>query len=787
MNYFIHTLDLKRLLQLLEALQRAGYTMTKLWGDFLRRFPLFLWLLRVLGIAVILGVLALTAFLGSIRYGAFGPLPTKEDLAGISNPLASEVYAADGTLLGRYYFEHRSNVRYKNISQHFVNALVATEDARYFQHHGVDLRAWSRVFFKSILQKDESSGGGSTISQQLAKNLYPRENGKYGKWSLVIHKLKEVFIAVRLENLYTKEEILEMYLNTVPFSENTYGIKVAAQRFFGVPTDSLTAEQSAVLVAMLKATTTYSPVSNPDKSLARRNLVLQQMQRYGYLTRMELDSLQQLPLGLNYSPLNHNAGMATYFREHLRLELKTLLNDYRKPNGMAYNLYTDGLKIYTTLDANMQNYAERAVKTHLAQLQKDFIQHLQGAPAWQNDTILILAKQQSPRYRRLQAEGYTLAQIDSIFVTPVKMKIFDWDGGEKRIFWSPLDSIKYYLSLLNAGFVAVEPATGAVKAWVGGPEYKYFKYDHVKSRRQVGSTFKPIVYATALERGVSPCVRVGNYLRTYPQYNYWTPKNADGKYGGVYNMEGALSNSINTVTVNLAVRMGSLNVARMAENLGMSAGVPAAPAIALGAHEASLLDMVKVYSTFANRGKRPELYYVRRIETARGKVVYQNWVDREQWQQPLTQDHADIMTHMLRSAVDKGTGKRLRYRYKFTNEMAGKTGTSQNHSDGWFVGYTPTLAAGVWVGGESPSVRFRDLHLGQGANMALPVFALFLQQLEKDEDYRQIFSAKFPSPSADVQELMTCSRSAAMKPKVDSTAASVKPVKQAGTPMLESK
>ncbi|MFN7117699.1 MAG: transglycosylase domain-containing protein, partial [Saprospiraceae bacterium] len=366
MNYLYNTLDLKRWLQWLEALQRWLYAAGKSWSNAVLKFPLLRWLLKMLGITVLLSAVAIIGFLLSIRFGAFGPLPTKEDLANIANPQASEVYAEDGALLGRYYFEQRSNIKYKNISPHFIHALVATEDARYFQHHGVDVRAWTRVFFKSVLQKDKSSGGGSTISQQLAKNLYPRED--YGKYSLIINKLKEVFIAVRLENLYTKEEILEMYLNTVPFSENTYGIKVAAQRFFGVTPDSLSAVQSAVLVAMLKATTTYSPVSNPEKSLERRNLVLSKMHKHNYLTINEVDSLQRLPLEIKYSPLNHNTGMATYFREHLRLELDSILKDYRKPNGMAYNIYTDGLRIYTTLDSKMQRYAENAVREHLAQL-----------------------------------------------------------------------------------------------------------------------------------------------------------------------------------------------------------------------------------------------------------------------------------------------------------------------------------------------------------------------------------------------------------------------------------
>ena len=680
MNNLINTLDLKRVLHGVYAMQHALYSARKRWGDFLRKYPFVLWLLRIFGIIVLLSAIAVTGFLMSIRNGAFGPLPTRADLENISNPLAAEVYAEDSTLLGRYFLEHRSNVRFDHISPHFINALIATEDARYFRHNGVDLRAWFRVFYKSILLKDDASGGGSTVTQQLVKNLYPRQD--YGKYALVINKLKEVFIAMRLERIYSKEEIMEMYLNTVPFSHNTYGIKVAAQRFFGVTPDKLTAEQSAVIVAMLKATTTYDPVLNPENSLERRNLVLNQMHKYGYLTTAEADSLQRLPLGLNFSPLNHNEGIATHFREHLRLELKKILADYRKPNGMAYNIYTDGLKIYTTLDANMQAYAEKAVQQHMAQLQKDFFKHLGNKPAWENDTVLVMAVRQSPRYRRLRAEGVEEAAIDSIFQMPIAMTIFDWEKGEIERIMSPLDSIRYYLSILNAGFMAMEPQTGSVKAWVGGIEHKYFKYDHVTSRRQVGSTFKPIVYATAISRGIAPCSYTGNYLRTYPQYQYWTPKNADSKYGGLYSMEGALINSVNTISVQMALRAGPIYVAKMAQELGISGDVPGVPAIALGAHEASLKDMVTVYSTFANRGKRPELRYIQRIETARGRVIYQNWIDRSSWKQPLTVDQADMINEMLQSAVDNGTGRRLRYRYQFTNEIAGKTGTSQNHSAG---------------------------------------------------------------------------------------------------------
>ncbi|MFN7117698.1 MAG: transglycosylase domain-containing protein [Saprospiraceae bacterium] len=741
-------------LQLPERLRQIVRRTQVRWNTFVETHPRLSWCLRLSSRLALLGTLLIITFLISIRLGAFGALPSPAVLAGISNPLASEVYAADGTLLGRYYFENRSNVKYENISPHFIHALVATEDARFFQHNGVDLRAWFRVFFKTILFKDRSSGGGSTLSQQLAKNLFPRHT--YGTNSLVITKLKEVFIAMHLENIYTKEEILEMYLNTVPFSENTFGIKVASQRFFGIMPDELTPDQAAVLVAMLKATAVYNPVTNPEKSLERRNLVLRQMAKYGYLSQGELDTLQEKDLSINYSPLSHNIGTATYFREHLRLELKKALQNYKKSDGSSYNLYTDGLKIYTTIDSKMQRYAESAVRAHLAKLQRDFIKHLDGAPAWENDTILLLAKQQSQRYQRMKAEGYSAKEIDAVFATPIPMTIFDWQQKEKKVKISPMDSIKYYLSLLNAGMLAVEPASGAVKVWVGGPEYKYFKYDHVKSRRQVGSTFKPVVYATALENGMSPCDRIGDYLRTYAEFEDYTPQNSNDEYGGSYTMEQALTKSINTIAVNVAVRTGLKSVAQMAQQLGMNSQVPPVPAIALGAHEASLLDMVQIYSTFANRGVRPELYYISRIETTKGSLIYRHHADKKAWKKPISTDHADIVTHMLCAAVDQGTGRRLRNKYKFKNPIAGKTGTSQHHSDGWFVGYMPNLAAGVWVGGESPSVRFRDLSLGQGANMALPVFALFLKHLQKDEAYKPLFNAKFPKQSAAVREALDC-------------------------------
>ena len=744
---------------LLSYITQYRFSLLQWWKIQHQKRPILMVTFKVLTVLFLIFLLFAWGFLYSIAWGAFGKLPDREDLSRIHAPVASEVYANDGSLLGRYYFENRSNLSYAEISPAFIETLVATEDARFFEHNGVDFRSWGRVLVKSIMMNDRSSGGGSTLSQQLSKNLFPRTQYKYA--SLVMNKLKEVMIARKLEDLYSKEEILELYLNTVPFSENTFGLKVAANRFFNTDPEYLDYNQSAILVGMLKATSTYNPVSNPDKSTERRNLIFDQLAKYGYLDGQNVDSLKGEPLCLDYSPINNNEGLATYFREHLRLEVKHLLQGLRQENGMGYNLYTDGLKIYTTLDAKMQQYAEEAVQTHMKSLQSDFIGHLKGADAWEHESVLDLAKYQSTRYKVLEKRGLSDCEIDSIFEIPVSMRIFSWDGRESIVEMSPLDSIKHYLSFLNAGFLAAVPQTGAIRAWVGGIEHKFFKYDHVKSRRQVGSTFKPVVYTAAIRKGIHPCSYTSNHLRTYYKYEGWRPKNADNKYGGLYSMEGGLINSVNTVTVNLAMRAKPYKVATLAEELGFPEGIPGVPAIALGAVEANLMEMVQVYGTFANRGLQPQLHYLDRIETAEGEVLIDFQDSNEDicdWQVVLEEDEADLINEMLQSAVNRGTGQRLRWKYKFKNEIAGKTGTSQNHSDGWFMGYNSQLVTGTWVGAESPSVRFRNLRLGQGANTALPIFALFMEKLQSNTSYEGIANAKFPEPAQEVKDQLNCPR-----------------------------
>lgn len=733
--------------------------------NFWQDYPWVIFPIRFVQWAAVAAVLAAAGFVLSIAWGSFGKLPSEEDLSTVTHYVASEIYAADSTLLGRYYFENRSNVQYQDISPQFINALVATEDVRYFEHHGVDLRAWARVFFKSLIMGERSSGGGSTLSQQLAKNLYPRVD--YGRYALLINKAKEVFIAMRLEKLHNKEELLELYLNTVPFSENTYGIKVAAQRFFNTSPARLTASQSAVLVGMLKATSVYNPVTKPGNALERRNFVLAKMARYGYLSKALADSLQQEPLSLNYTPITHHKGPAAYFREHLRLELRDKLEGIRKPNGMAYNLYTDGLKIYTTIDYQMQAMAEESVTANMVDLQKVFDRHLNGQPPWEAEDALTTAVRLSERYKRLANAGYSPKAIDSIFQLPVEMKVFKGPNGSENRTMSPLDSIAYYMGLLNAGFLALDPQNGEVKAWVGGIGHEFFQYDHVLSRRQPGSTFKPIVYATAIQQGIPPCTYYPNQLRAYPQYENWMPKNATDEYGGYYSLEGGLINSVNTVTVQLMMQAGPKNVTRLAHELGIQSDIPAVPSIALGAVEASLMDMVSAYGTFAARGLRPEVHYIRRVEASDGTVLfdYEALADTCNWKRPMWAYEADIMNEMLQAAVDRGTGRRIRFRYNMKEPLAGKTGTSQNHSDGWFIGYTPRIVAGAWVGAESPAVRFRNLSLGQGANTALPIVASFIQKLSANEAYAALSNTPFPEPSEPVKDALNCLDKLSPQPK----------------------
>lgn len=738
--------QLKKRLQALQDKARSIYT----------RYPKLTIGGAFIGLLGLLGFFTLLLTCVLVYFGVLGPLPGYPELRDIQNYNASEAYSEDGVLLGKYFIENRINADLEEISPNIIHALVATEDARFFEHSGVDLRAGMRVMVKSILLSDDSSGGGSTLSQQLAKNLYPRR--EYFALSMLVNKIREMFIARRLEKIYTKEELLRLYLNTVSFSENIFGIKVASQRFFDKSPGELKAEEAAVLIGMLKATTYYSPVRHPERATERRNVVLKQMSRYGHLTEVEYDSLKALPLNVKYYKEGNNQGLATYFREHLRQEVEEILEDYTKPDGTPYNLYTDGLRIYTTLDARLQRYAEEAVQEHMAWLQEAFDKEWKKGQPWGRNSVLERAVEQSERYQRLKQKGAPQEEIEAIFATPLPMTVFSWNGGEEDREMSPLDSIKYYLTLLNTGFLAMDPSTGLVKAWVGGISHKYFKYDHViQSRRQVGSTFKPIVYATALQSGMLPCEYTYNRQVAYAKYDNWSPRNSDGTYGGVYSMEGALSKSINTVTVEILMRTGIDSVRQLAEAMGIDGYIPKTPSVALGTAEATLADMVQVYGAFANRGVRPEMHYLDRIETAEGDtIVMFDRPDPRRFPAVLTEEHADMMIRMLESVVDSGTARSLRYQHGLYNDLAGKTGTTQNQSDGWFIGFNPKLVAGVWVGAEMPQVHFRSLRLGQGSNSALPIFGKFMRSVYRDPEFKSIRYARFTESADTIQALMAC-------------------------------
>lgn len=703
---------------------------TKIWDRLKGNGPKWLAWSKLAIAFALAGGLAFAVLALLVYIGALGPLPSYAQIEEIQNNTATEIYGSDGALLGKYFKENRINANLEEIAPEVVNALVATEDARFFEHSGVDLRAWMRVFVKSILLSNESSGGGSTLSQQLAKNLFPRKD--YWVLSMLINKMRETIIAKRLEKVYQKEELLNLYLNTVPFGENMYGIKVAGQRFFGKDPIHLQPQESALLVGMLKGNTLYNPNKNPERALQRRNVVLSQMVKYEYLAPSKADSLKNLPIELKYYREDNPHGLAAYFRETLRVDLEKILKEYKKADGSDYDLFTDGLKIYTTIDSRMQKHAEAAMAEHMEKLQVAFFSNWKKNKPWEKEPFVQKVMKQSRRYQEMKAKGYSEKQMEEAFSTVQKMQVFSWDKGDQWREMSPLDSIKYTAAILHAGLLAVETNTGNVKAWVGGIDHQFFQYDHVKSTRQIGSTFKPIVYAAALQMGMQPCQYTYNHLTTYPEYDNWEPRNADDQYGGVYSMEGALAKSVNAVTVDVLLKTGVEEVRKLAKAMGINSAIPKVPSIALGVADASLFDMTKVYATFANSGIRPEFRYLDRIETSRGEVIVSFKGNSKNWQRSISQDESAMMTHMLETTVNQGTGQRLRTEFGLNSAIAGKTGTTQNQSDGWFMGYTPKLVVGVWVGAESPSIHFRTLSQGQGSSTALPIWGRFMRRLERD-------------------------------------------------------
>ena len=695
------------------------------------------------------------AFYYSVAWGFFGSVPDTKKILNYENNTASEIYSVDGVLLGKYFFQERTNASFQDLPPHLINALIATEDFRFYKHRGIDFQSLARVAIKTLLLGDRSSGGGSTLTQQLAKNLFSRTDK--GFLSLPVSKVKEMIVAKRIEQVYDKESILTLYLNTVSFGNNAFGIETASVRFFNKKPLELTVEESAVLVGMLKATTLYNPNRNPETSLERRNVVFSQMEKYGFLSSSEMDSLKTLPLLIDFTLTTHNQGIATYFREYLRNELQAWCAAHTNEAGETYNLYTDGLKIHTTIHSKMQRFAELAVSEHMKELQLKFNEHWENTRPWyQHKNTLLTAIHRSDRYRRLKTQGLSESEIQENFKKPEPMKIFAWDG-EQEVEMSPLDSIKHYLYFLNAGFMVMDPGNGAILAWVGGINHKYFKYDHVniRTKRQVGSVFKPVVYAAALENGVKPCDFVSSRRVTYTNFDDWSPKNADENYEGSYSVQGALIHSVNTVSVKVLKRTKIKNAVSMAHKMGIESEIPEVPSIALGTPNLSLFEMVGAYGSFVNQGQAVKPRYLQRIETY-DREILEDFSSDIKVSRAMSKRTAGLMLQMLRQVVDKGTAQRLRSKYRLTNDIAGKTGTTQSHADGWFIGMTPKLVGGAWVGSDDPNIHFRTITYGQGAAMALPIWGLFMQQLNRDKEFQELTRARFQSLSYPLDALLDC-------------------------------
>ncbi len=780
----------------------------------------------------------------------FSDLPNTRELEDPRSELASEVLAADGSVLGRYFIENRVRVKYQDLSPNLINALIATEDVRYHKHSGIDFKALGRVFFKTVILNQHSAGGGSTISQQLAKLFFTKKHSR-NVIQRAIPKLKEWIIAVRLERKYTKEEIIAMYLNKFDFLYESDGIKAASENYFGKQPDSLKIEEAATLIGMLKNPSLFNPISHPDNARQRRNVVLYQMYRYNYLTKEEKDSLQNLPLQVRKKAYNmHNAGLAPYFRAELGKQIRKILQqeEYLKPDGTAYDIYRDGLKIYTTIDPAIQRHMEKAAWKHMKSLQEEFDKHWKNKDPWtykeeETTKAEMQARQnklqrmvwESERYRKLsqsalkqykqpliqQVENLRLRDIDiqrliaiqkddkelqrlkdngiisknmagayaqtlkhpqwpalkqaweelqktaeDIFNKPVKMTVFTYENAEhkKDTVMSPLDSLKYHHNFLQIGSLAVDPSNGHVKGWVGGIDFTYFKYDHIFSRRQVGSTFKPFVYATAIgEMGFSPCFRVYDQPQTilpgeghFYLTKEWTPQNASGEYSGeLLTLKDALKKSKNTVSVFLMKELGSVDpVLEVIHNMGIDINakypngryvVPRTPSICLGATDLSVYEMSGAYTTFANNGIYNKPIYLLRIEDRSGRIIYK----QEPYERPALNEATNyVMVEMLKYAANF---------YDLKSEAGGKTGTTNDYVDGWFMGITPSLVVGTWVGGEDRWIRFRSIYYGQGARMAKPFFRELIKDLETDENSGYNYKAQFYKPD-NINIELDCSK-----------------------------
>ena len=734
-----------------------------------KKITKWFWICICVPVVMVIGLLTLV--------WAFADIPSFEELENPDSKLATQVIAEDGEILTTFHIENRSFVTFDELSPNLVNAAIATEDVRFRNHSGIDFRALARVAFKTVLGGNSGQGGGSTITQQLAKTLYPREDVSsripgVSVLNMVWIKLKEWITAVTLERNYTKDEIMNMYMNQVFFGSNAYGIKAASHTFFAKHPADLTIEESATLVGMVNKPTRYNPALNPDKSLIRRNFVISQMEKAGFITKAERDSIQQIPITLSYQVQDHNAGYGPYFRDMLRRTMNAKepkrssyaqyedyvvdslqwaddglygwLNKNKKADGSSYNLDKDGLRIYTTINYKMQRYAEEAVAEHLGKdLQNSFWRDLRwktnkpfsnDIPKETIDQLMKQARRWSDRYRIMKNSGASEADIRKSFDVPVKMRLFSWNRkGYVDTVMTPNDSIKYYKSHLRAAFMAMEPNTGHVKAYVGGPNYRYFKYDNVRQgKRQVGSTIKPFLYTLAMQEGMSPCDKVVNVPQTFMVGDTtWTPKSTDKDewIGQIVTLKWGLTKSSNNISAYLMKQYGPNAMVEMMRKMGVGSYLDAVYPLCVGSADISVYEMVAAYNTFPSKGVYVSPIFVTRIEDSMGNVVGEF---NNQKREAVSEYTAYLMANLMQGVVNSGTGVRLRAKYGLKGEIAGKTGTTNDQSDGWFIGYTPSLTAGVWVGAEDRQVHFESLALGGGSNMALPIWGLFMQKVMKD-------------------------------------------------------
>ena len=698
-----------------------------------------------------LGILSVITLFSSAALGLLGQMPELKQLENPKTNLATQILSSDGVVLGKFYFnDNRTPIAFDALPKNLVNALIATEDERFFSHSGIDLKGTLRA-----LAYMGKKGGASTISQQLARQLFVGVRSR-NKVEAVLQKFKEWVLAVQLERRYTKKEIIAMYLNIYDFGYSADGVKSAAKIYFNTTPMALSIEQSATLVGMLKNSSLFNPLRRPERVEKRRNVVLSQMKRNGFISEVELDSLKQIPLEIDYTPDSHREGLATYFRAYLQQFMRKWTKNNPKPDGTNYDIFRDGFRIFTTIDSRLQKIGETAVDAHMANLQEEFF--LQNTPKanptapfldlreGEIDTLLHNKARRSERWRKMRASGKDEDAIWASFQKPVEMEVFSWKGDRDTLM-SPLDSIRYYKHFLRASMMSMNPLTGHVKAWVGGFNYKHFQYDQVyQGRRQIGSTFKPFLYATAIDQlRLSPCDILPDALfciepMKHGNVDAWCPKNSGDKYGRMRTLKNALANSVNTVSARLMDRVGPRPVINLARKMGITSYLPAVPSIALGTPDISLLEMVGAYSTFANKGIYVKPIMISRIEDKNGTVLFEVVPETRD---VLSQESAYVTIDLLKGVTEAGSGIRLRhqgadehnyayknvvtgYPYQFENPIAGKTGTTQNQSDGWFMGMVPNLVTGVWVGGEDRAVHFKDIAFGQGATMALPIWAMYM-------------------------------------------------------------